>query len=69
MKKSVKKYITIGAIIKPKETEHFYQVTELFERKFKCKIITDNEYCKHWEQEFYYNIEMTIYNAVASNVA
>ena len=47
-----------------------YKVTELLERKFKCEIIPVNtEFVYQYNQEFYYNIEMTIYNDVASNVA
>ena len=67
MKKSIKKQIEIGAIIKPKDCTHFYKVTELFERKFKCEMITDDEDWISWQQEFYYNIDMEVYNLVAAN--
>lgn len=69
MKKSIKKYLEIGVIIKPKECNHFYKVTELMKSKFKCEIITDNEEWNGWEQEFYYNIDMKVYNMVATNYA
>ena len=69
MKKSIKKYLKVGSIIIIKSGEMF-KVTELLERKFKCEIIPVNtEFVYQYNHEFYYNIEMTIYNAVASNVA
>jgi hypothetical protein len=68
MKKSIKKYLKVGSIIIIKSGE-MYKVTELLERKFKCDIIPVNtEFVYNYHQEFYYNIEMTIFNEVASNV-
>lgn len=69
MKKSIKKHLRIGSLILTKDGE-MYKVTELLERKFKCNIIPIlTEFVYDYNQEFYYNIEMTIYNVSASNVA
>ena len=69
MKKSIKKYIRVGSFIVIK-TGEMYRVTELLDRKFKCELIlVDAEFTyQNREQEFYYNIEMTIFNEVASNI-
>lgn len=67
MKKSIKKYIKVGTIIKPKNLQYYYKVTELLEHRFKCKIITGEEDLQKWEQEFYYNIDMDVYSIVATN--
>ena len=66
MKKSIKKYIQVGVIIKTKNN-FFYKVTKLFNHKFECKRIFDNEYWNGWEQEFYYNIDMEVYEMIATN--
>jgi len=66
-KNSVKKHLKIGSIIVIK-TGGMYKVTELLERKFVCEfipVLCENVY--DYRQEFYYNIEMTIYNKVISN--
>lgn len=67
MKKSIKKHLKVGSIVILKDREIF-RVTELLERKFKCELIYTNYYDTDFDQEFYYNAEMTIYNEVASNV-
>ena len=69
MKKSIKKHIQIGSFIVIKTGEMF-RVTELLDRKFKCELIlVDAEFIyQNIEQEFYYNIEMTVFNEVASNI-
>lgn len=66
-KKSVKKHLEVGSIIIIK-TGEMYKVTELLERKFVCEfipVLCENVY--DYKQEFYYNVEMTIYNKAASN--
>lgn len=69
MKKSIKKHIQIGSFIVIKTGEMF-RVTKLLDRKFKCELIlVDAEFIyQNIEQEFYYNIEMTVFNEVASNI-
>jgi len=70
MKKSIKKHIEIGDIVKPKESGNlYYMVVELMKRKFKCKMITNDEDWQNWEQEFYYNIDMRVYKMVCANYA
>ena len=47
-----------------------YKVTELLERKFVCEFIPVLcEKVYDYRQEFYYNVEMIIYNKAASNCA
>jgi hypothetical protein len=59
---SIKKYIQPGVLIRLDRS--FYQVTELKERTFSCRPIGG----KDEGQEFYYNIEMEVYQLVASNL-
>ena len=66
MKKvSVKKHLKVGSIITIEEG-YAYIVTELLERKFKCVLFDP---CSEFEfkQEFYYNIDMTVYNESIKN--
>ncbi len=65
--KSIKKHIKVGSIIKLKNCDTFYKVTELKERLFVCEMITDDYEWKGFKQEFYYNVKMQIYNFVDSN--
>ena len=67
MKKSIKKHIKVDTIIKPRHSSHFYMVTKLMNNKFNCVLITDDDEWKGWEEEFYYNIDMKVYNFVATN--
>jgi len=66
MKKvSVKKHIKVGSIIEI-PCGYIYKVIELQERKFKCLLInylSENRYY----QEFYYNIDMKVYNETIKN--
>ena len=66
-KKSIKKHIKVGSIIKPNGNDYFYKVTELKERLFECELITHDEDWMGHKQEFYYNIEMSVYGFVDSN--
>lgn len=66
MKKiSVKKYLKIGSIIQIK-IGYSYKVIELYDRKFKC-ILLDPSSDVEFIQEFYYNIDMTVFNEVIKN--
>lgn len=66
-KRSIKKHIEVGSVIKPKNIEQFYEVIELSGSNFKCKIITDDENLENWEQDFNYNIDMKVYKIIAEN--
>jgi hypothetical protein len=64
-KESVKKHIKVGSIIEI-ECGYIYKVIELKERKFKCILInhlSENIYY----QEFYYNIDMIVFNETIKN--
>jgi hypothetical protein len=66
MKKvSVKKHIKVDSIIEI-ENGYIYKVIELHERKFKCILINYLSEGTYY-QEFYYNIDMTIYNETIKN--
>jgi hypothetical protein len=66
MKKvSVKKHIKVDSIIEI-ENGYIYKVVELHERKFKCILINYLSEDTYY-QEFYYNIDMTIYNETIKN--
>ena len=67
MKKSIKKHLQVGSIIITKDNG-MYRVTELHEKYFVCKKIYGFAPNKEgYTQEFYYYIEMEIYNFAASN--
>lgn len=67
-KKSVKKHLQVGTIIRTGLNE-FWEITCLLENKFQCKPVdylgTEHEFT----QEFYYSIDMIVFNEVARNVA
>jgi hypothetical protein len=66
MKKvSVKKHIKVDSIIEI-ENGYIYKVIELHERKFKCILINYLSEGTYY-QEFYYNIDMKIYNETIKN--
>ena len=63
-KASVKKHLKVGSIIMV-EIGYFYKVIELLDRKFKCVLLeTSNEI---FLQEFYYNIDMIVFNESIRN--
>jgi hypothetical protein len=66
-KKSIKKYLKAGSLIKTDFNE-FFEVTCLLEKSFKCKLVEDIG--TEWEctHEFYYNIDMIVFNESARNV-
>jgi hypothetical protein len=67
-KKSVKHLLKVGTLIRTGLTE-IYEVTALLENKFQCKNVgllgSDYEFT----QEFYYNIDMIVFEEVGRNVA
>ncbi len=63
-KKSVKKYIQVGSVIKTGVSK-FWEVTALFPNYFQCVLIGDED---DWVQEFYYNIDMVVFGETARNI-
>jgi len=66
VKKSIKEFIQIGNIIRT-EDNHFYEITKLYERKFECKMISTDDFWNGHEQEFYYNVDLKVYEMIATN--
>ena len=65
MKKlSVKKHLKIGSIIMIK-IGYFYEVIELLDRTFKCVLLGTST--KIVLEEFYYNIDMIVFNESIRN--
>lgn len=67
-KKSVKKHLKVGSLIRTGMNE-FWEVTCLLESKFQCKPVELIGEENEWTQEFYYNIDMIVFNEVSRNVA
>ena len=65
-KKSIKKFIQVGNIIKTKDNL-FYEITKLYERKFECKMIFADDLWDGHKQEFYYNVDLKVYKMIATN--
>lgn len=66
-KKSLKKHIKVGSIIRT-DMNQFWEVTCLLKDKFQCKLVhyIGQEY--EWTQEFNYNIDMIVFNKTGQNV-
>jgi hypothetical protein len=66
-KKSIKKYLKVGSIIWTDEND-VWVVTCLLEKTFKCKhfLLIGSEL--EYTQEFYYTIDMIVFNESARNV-
>ena len=67
-KKSVKQHLKIGSIIRT-EMNQFWEVTCLLNNKFQCKAVEYIGEENEWTQEFYYNIDMIVFNESGRNVA
>ena len=67
-KKSLKQHIKVGSIIRTGMSE-FWEVTCLLENKFQCKAVEFIGNENEWTQEFYYNIDMIVFNESGRNVA
>lgn len=68
MKKSIKKYIKVGCLIRT-DCNEIYEVTLLKEKTFECKNILFAGSELENTQEFYYNIDMVVYKYEASNIS
>lgn len=66
-KKSVKQYLKIGSIIRTGRNQ-FWEVTCLLDNKFQCKAVEYIGEEDEWTQEFYYNIDMVVFNESGRNV-
>jgi hypothetical protein len=66
-KKSIKKYLKVGSLIKT-DVNEFYEVTCLLENSFQCKTVEDIGTEWEYTHEFNYNIDMIVFNEVARNV-
>ena len=62
---SVKKHLKVGSIIMI-EIGYCYKVIELLDKKFKC-VLLDPSSDIEFTQEFYYNINMTVFNESIRN--
>ena len=65
-KKSVKKLIKVGSIIRTSEA--YYEVIALKDRHFDCVDIKWMDTAYQGVQEFYYNIDMIVFNEAGRNV-
>jgi hypothetical protein len=63
----IRKHLKVGSIIKT-EINEFWEVTILLSNTFQCKLVgfigTDYDS----EREFYYTIDMIVFNEICRNV-
>ena len=61
--RSFKKDIKVGSIIRLYKDD-FYEVTELLEKEFECRLLGVNNTDIEIFQRFYYNIDAELYNKI-----
>ena len=66
-KKSVKQHLKVGSIIRTGMNQ-FWEVTCLLNDKFQCKAVQYIGEENEGTQEFYYHVDMIVYNESGRNV-